>query len=54
MKLKCECGKEWDYSGDNKVFATCPDCRKLVRVPPSQGGFSLDPNSGNIPSPRVD
>lgn len=44
MELKCEnCGKEWDYSGKNKVYTTCPDCRKLVRIP----GEFWNENSGN-------
>jgi len=32
MKLKCGCGKEWDYSGNNKIYATCPDCKRLVKI----------------------
>jgi len=33
MDIKCDrCGKEWDYTGSNEFFATCPDCRKLVKL----------------------
>lgn len=33
MKLKCkECDKNWDYKGNNKVKATCPDCHGLVKI----------------------
>lgn len=28
MKLKCNCGYEWDYEGKMKYYATCPDCHK--------------------------
>ena len=38
MIVKCnKCGKEWDYTGDNKTFCTCPDCRALVKIPKSDG-----------------
>lgn len=31
--LKCKkCGKEWDYTGTKSVYATCPDCRALVKI----------------------
>lgn len=26
------CGFQWDYKGKKKVFATCPDCYKKVRI----------------------
>ena len=26
------CGKAWTYTGSNKIFVTCPDCRKLVKI----------------------
>lgn len=33
MKLKChKCGKEWDYKGNMKVTACCPDCKTGVRI----------------------
>jgi len=33
MKIKCSnCHKEWDYGGDNTYFATCPNCRRLVKL----------------------
>lgn len=32
MILKCKCGKEWDYKGSNTKYATCPDCRTLVKI----------------------
>jgi len=31
-KLTCKCGKNWDYRGQNKHKATCPDCRASVRI----------------------
>ncbi len=37
VKLKCgNCGKVWPYKGNNKVFATCPDCRKLNNIQKSK------------------
>jgi len=31
--LQCKkCGKEWDYKGDNKFYATCPDCKSSVKI----------------------
>lgn len=35
------CGKAWVYTGSNKVFVTCPDCRKLVKI----GGEDNDENT---------
>ena len=32
MKLKCRCGKEWDYQGKNKYKVICPDCRGIVKI----------------------
>ncbi len=35
MEVQCKketCKKEWDYQGKNKTFATCPDCRSLVKL----------------------
>jgi len=33
MELKCgKCKKVWDYQGENKYMATCPDCHSLVRI----------------------
>lgn len=35
MKLKCpnkECGKVWEYKGDRKFYASCPDCRHNVKI----------------------
>ena len=33
MELKCSnCEKQWNYRGKNKVTATCPDCRTLVKI----------------------
>jgi len=29
MKIRCECGYEWNYKG-NLRFATCPNCRKKI------------------------
>lgn len=26
------CKKIWDYKGKNLITATCPDCRRLVRI----------------------
>jgi hypothetical protein len=36
MKLKCPCGKEWNYGGENKVTATCPDCRTIIKIKTSE------------------
>lgn len=33
MLLKCKrCGKEWDYTGNMKFYASCPDCKSSVRI----------------------
>lgn len=33
MKLKCRrCDKKWDYKGENKFYATCPDCKTSVKI----------------------
>jgi predicted nucleic acid-binding Zn-ribbon protein len=33
MMLECDrCGKRWDYGGNRKVRATCPDCGKQVKI----------------------
>jgi len=35
MLLKClnkECNNEWNYTGSKTVTATCPDCRRLVKI----------------------
>jgi len=35
IELKCKkCGKEWEYTGKNKIYATCPDCRYLNKINP--------------------
>jgi len=26
------CKKEWDYTGSNKIYAICPDCRRAVKI----------------------
>ena len=28
------CGRSWSYNGNQKHYATCPDCRKKVRLHP--------------------
>jgi endogenous inhibitor of DNA gyrase (YacG/DUF329 family) len=30
------CAKTWNYTGKNKVYVTCPDCRKLVKIGESE------------------
>lgn len=32
MKVRCKCGRDWDYKGINKNTATCPDCRTTVYI----------------------
>jgi len=32
IKVTCKCGKEWFYKGNNKVYATCPDCRTPIKI----------------------
>jgi len=32
MQLKCKCEKQWEYKGANKFHATCPDCKKAVKI----------------------
>lgn len=32
-KLKCpHCGKEWTYKGDHKIYVTCSDCKRNVKI----------------------
>lgn len=33
--LKCQnklCNHIWDYKGNNKIMATCPDCMKRIKI----------------------
>lgn len=30
--LICKCGKIWEYKGQKKHYATCPDCMKRVKI----------------------
>ena len=33
--MKCSneaCLKEWNYSGKNRFYATCPDCKTSVKI----------------------
>lgn len=35
MKLQCnneDCMKVWDYKGKAKHYATCPDCKKSIKI----------------------
>jgi len=33
MELKCKkCGRQWDYTGDAEVYATCPDCKTSNKI----------------------
>lgn len=33
MLIKCNnCKKEWEYNGNNKYYATCPDCKTSVKL----------------------
>ena len=33
MKLKCNyCSYEWNYGGDKRMTASCPDCRRPVKI----------------------
>lgn len=33
MIIECKaCKKEWDYKGLNDWYATCPNCRRLVKI----------------------
>jgi DNA-directed RNA polymerase subunit RPC12/RpoP len=33
IKLKCpHCGKVWLYKGDHKIYVTCSDCKRNVRI----------------------
>ena len=36
MELRClnkKCNNIWDYTGDKKVNAVCPDCKRMVKIP---------------------
>ncbi len=31
--LKCDnCGHEWTYLGNKKMYARCPECRYFVKI----------------------
>jgi len=33
VKLKCKrCGRGWNYKGDKKYYASCPECRTSVKI----------------------
>ncbi len=33
MKLTCKkCEREWEYKGQSKYYATCPQCLNKVKV----------------------
>ena len=32
MRIKCKCGHIWNYKGNSKVYATCPDCKTSVKM----------------------
>jgi len=33
MKIKCNnCGYEWDYNGNMKLFATCSNCMRKIPI----------------------
>lgn len=33
VETKCpHCGNKWDYKGNMKYYANCPDCRKPVLI----------------------
>lgn len=33
MQLRCQnCGKEWDYRGNNVQRTSCPDCKASVSI----------------------
>jgi len=35
MKVRCPyCGNRWNYHGFDKNYATCPKCKKNVRLHP--------------------
>jgi len=36
IKLKCKnpkCRREWEYKGDKRFYASCPDCKNSVKIP---------------------
>jgi acetyl-CoA carboxylase beta subunit len=45
--LKCKkCGKEWDYTGKMSVYATCPNCRSLVRIDANEENKNIEQKGG--------
>jgi len=33
MYLNCpKCSKKWNYTGNNNVYASCPDCKHPVNI----------------------
>jgi len=33
MRMLCDkCGHEWDYQGKSKYYASCPQCKKSVKI----------------------
>ncbi len=33
MKIKCKyCGYEWNYNGRMTLYATCPNCKRSIKL----------------------
>jgi len=33
--LKCnhkDCSRKWDYKGKKKIYTTCPDCQRKIKI----------------------
>lgn len=43
VKLKCKfCKHEWDYKGEREFYASCPDCKRQVKIRELKGGLIKD------------
>lgn len=36
LLLHKECGHVWNYKGQSKIYATCPNCQKKIKIEDSK------------------
>ncbi|MFO7991050.1 MAG: DUF1660 family phage protein [Thermoplasmata archaeon] len=49
MDLKCKnCGHGWDYKGESKFYATCPNCHYKVKISAKANVISPDMNKSRF------
>lgn len=32
IKIECNCGREWIYTGKNERYCSCPKCRTTITI----------------------